>query len=459
MKPNVILIVSDQHRRDASACYGNEIVKTPNIDKIASCGMKFTRAYCPSPLCAPSRAAMLTGRYPCHSGALYHKVNGLDPGYDPLTGISYGETIARALKREGYQTAAIGKMHVHGETSENDLGFEQRENRYYTYRYAQYEARIGIENVRKYNGEGYPDHYNTCNRPTELTDLQMYDAVTVECVRKYLAQLDEAKPLFLHVGLEKPHPPWWAETRFHEMYDPEHIPLPQTRLEQNQKGAHPDVPEWQRGPLKISDEQVRASIAAYYANVSSMDEKVGQILDALHDSGRLKNTYLIYLSDHGDNLYEHGMVEKHCFYEGSVGIPLIIAGPGIAPGVESKQLASAVDLYPTILDLLGIPQMYVSDGISLKETLEGGACKEREIFSELYNFCPQRMIIYKNWKYVLSNGIGERLFNVQEDLMEVHDLSRNQCHDKIRNKLKQKVLQDWPTKTAIPEIKLGSFGL
>ena len=228
MPYNVVLITSDQQRRDACGCYGNPIVGTPHIDELASRGVRFTQAYCDSPLCAPSRASYISGRQVHHHGALTHLMNGKAPGIPGNGDISCSETLGTLLRKGGYATAAIGKLHVHGETRQNDLGFDVRAHRFYTYHYQDYINSVGAQRVQAYlSGKDKDDRlkYNTAYAPVKLQERYMQDSLTTQSSIDFIGQQAD-RPFFIHVGLEKPHPPWTTQQRFLDLYDPRRMPLP-----------------------------------------------------------------------------------------------------------------------------------------------------------------------------------------------------------------------------------------
>lgn len=452
MSQNVVLITSDQHRRDACGCYGNPLVKTPHLDRLARRGVRFTRAYCDSPLCAPSRASYLSGRQVHHHGALTHAINGKNPGVPGNPGIVCRETLGSMFRKAGHATAAIGKLHVHGETRENDLGFDVRAHRFYTYSYEDYIEEVGRERVDAYlSDKDKSDEfkYNTAMKPVRLEEKYMQDSLTTETSLEFI-RANADRPFFIHVGLEKPHPPWTTQQRFLDMYDPEEMALPENRHEW-----------WENEPLfpfapgkgfnrdrtaPFSDDEMRRSIASYYACISDMDHNVGRILDTLDDLGLAETTTVIFTADHGDNLFEHGLEQKHCFYEGAVGVPLIVAAPGGFPrGGVSGQLAALVDIMPTLADLAGLPVPSDADGRSLLPAMRGHLDPDRAIFSEFHewNRPPGRMVRHGKWKYFCYADSAEVLFDLEDDPAEMRNLAFEPACAAVRERLRALVLDDW----------------
>ncbi|TVQ22728.1 MAG: DUF4976 domain-containing protein [Spirochaetaceae bacterium] len=458
--PNIILIISDQHRREACGCYGNRVVKTPNIDRLARRGVRFSRAYCDSPLCAPSRASLVTGLRPHHHGALFHAVNGKQPGIEGAPGITCERTIGEFLRDNGYDTAAIGKMHVHGETPINDLGFSFRKHRFYTYTFREYIEAVGQENMDRYLGPGFPEqtprayrdkrwNLNTDNTPVDMEEDKMQDSLVTATAVQYIAEKAElqrsgcGRPFFVHVGLEKPHPPWKTQPRFHALYDPDQMRLPRTRYEQDETGGYDYIQQGRR-KNPFTDDDMRHSVAAYYANVTNMDENVGKVVDAAVEAGVYDNTVFIYTSDHGDNLFDHGLTGKHCMYEASVGVPLIISYPAAFPqNTETDQLSSLLDLYPTLADLIGVPVPSKLDGQSLLPAVNGAPARDRMLYSEFHEAGPLRMIRTEKWKYIYTHQRSDQLYDVENDPDEMNNLAAEPAYGETVRELRTAALDDW----------------
>ncbi|MBN1409978.1 MAG: sulfatase-like hydrolase/transferase [Spirochaetales bacterium] len=462
-RPNIVFIISDQHKRSAAGCYGNDVVKTPNIDWLAEHGTTFTQAYCNSPLCAPSRASCITGVEPHRSGSLYHFeiLNGknVDPGATRIPGyFPELKTFGDLYRENGYRTAAFGKVHVHGETPENDMGFDERAHRFYTYGYREYIDKVGLEKKNAYINSGRYENggeYNLTNEAVPLlSDREMQDTYTTDSSIEFIAR-NRAVPFFLHVGLEKPHPPWSETGTWMGMYRPEDIPdshLPATRDEMMKERDY--VQTWQN--IKASDREIKNSIASYYANISSMDDKVGQIIQCLRDNEILDNTVIIYVSDHGEMLFEHGIVQKHCMYEASAGVPLIFYFPRkFRSGVRTDHLASLIDLMPTLCDISGISKPVQCRGESLEGVLTGktAGAADKAVFSEFvgahYPGSPgtlhaQRMVIKDGWKYIFTSGLPDQLYRAGSDERIESNLSA-EYPDKAAE-LKALVLKDWNTR-------------
>lgn len=445
---NVLFIVSDQHRRDTAGCYGHPLARTPHLDRLATSGVRFNGAYCQAPLCGPSRSSIITGTQVHTCGAFTHWQEASLPDMP---------TLGSVFRQGGYITGAIGKLHVKGETRKRDLGFDDRQMRYYTYHYEDYINAVGPKNVNEYNcylsKDGpYPrDVYNAANEPIRMDERMMYDAVVSDQVIDFITRHRKDR-FFLWAGLEKPHPDWYAPAEYHRMYDPAGMSLPATL-----RDTEPSIPratlQHLREAHKRSDADVRGCLAAYYANVTYLDAKIGQILTSLEVLGLRERTIIVYTSDHGELLFDHGMLQKHCFYEGAVGVPLVMSLPGVLPSAAVRDhVVSLVDLFPTLTHLTGVPTPAGLEGESLADVLNGQAPLEgREAFSEFYSWgVPERMIRTGRWKYILTIDDVDQLYDLENDPLERSNLAEESSCQEIRRQLCQRVRDDWE----IPSVEM-----
>jgi len=447
--PNVLFIISDQHKQSVTGCYGDPLVRTPNIDRLAADGVRFDNAYCQAPLCGPSRASVLTGRH-CHSCRVYT--------HGQKTPLAEVPTLGSVFREAGHVTGAIGKVHVLGESAERDLGFDDRQMRFYTYHFRDYIDAVGEDAVNRYATyrkplADYRTVYNFANAPLDLDESLMFDALVVERCIEFMTR-HRGERFFLWAGLEKPHPDWYAPAEFHRMYDPAAVTLPETLRE-----SSTDIPEAVIGSLRqarlFTDEEVRHCIAAYYANVTYADAKVGQLLDALERLGLADNTVVVYTTDHGESLFEHGLVQKHCFFDAAVKVPLILRRPGRIPAKVARDgIVSLIDLFPTLLDLAGIKHPPGLEGVSLTGEIEGATPPDdRAALAEFYEWgMPERMIRTGPWKYVHTAGDVAQLYDVVSDPLEQVNLAARPEHHDVCRRLRRRVLDGWdpPDMVGIP---------
>jgi iduronate 2-sulfatase len=482
---NILLIVSDQHRRDACGAYGSAVRRrdgsspTPNIDRLAARGTVFDRAICNSPLCAPSRASFLTGLQPHSTTALHHKMLEREAGLARFPGVREDvRTMADHFRAAGYRTGAIGKMHVHGEEAHGwDLGFDVRELRFYTQAPGMHysDARDGDLNRRyrelpPYRDLTYreidPQRYagapadlkvrdNTLNQhrlETLVEDEEdMFDHLVAD---RSLAFLEDCarnqQPFFLHVGFEKPHEPWSVHRKYLDLFDPDTMPMPVASDDWREHGRHAGVPIWQH--TARPPEEIRAIIASYYACAAEMDHELGRVIDRCAALGLLDNTVVIYTSDHGELLFDHGLIYKHNFFASSVDVPLVMAGPGVPAGRRNSAPASLVDLLPTLLDFAGLPPAPDAEGESLRPAMADRFDPDRPLFSEFHQsgsaawgprLHPTRMVRQGRWKYIYTHGMSDQLFDTSDDPHEIHDLAGDPAAAGTLRRLRFLALRDW----------------
>lgn len=443
MRPNILWICTDQQRFDTIGALGNRVIQTPNLDALCTAGTAFTRAYCQSPVCTPSRASFLTGRYPYSVGV---NRNGIEaPPRDlPL--------ITRRLAREGYHCGLVGKLHLasaeHRREVRCDDGYTEFQyshspfnltaetNEYLTWLE---EKGISPEDVfEKVAGRGYYGYKADLDPALHQTSWCQERAI--DFIKR---NHDSEQPWLLSVNFFDPHPPFDAPASLTARFDGLDLPEPiwdERELDTlaKLKGAFHQT----REPIRPSADS-RPRIASYYAMVELVDRAVGGIVACLDRTGALENTLIIFNSDHGEMCGDHGLVLKGCrFYDQAVRIPLIMVLPGIiGRGVVREEPVELTDIVPTLCELCGIPDL-PSDGYSLVPLLRTAdhgnpIWLRRGVRCEYYDALPVRdskgefrrpgstaTMIYDG-RYKLSYyhhlNTGE-LYDLQEDPEEVRDL-------------------------------------
>ena len=501
-RPNVVFIISDQHKLEATGAYGDSLAITPNIDFLAKTGVKFTNAYTPAPVCAPARASLITGMYPYANGAIYHKapitlpngnIKNIGSGYLRETGYHLGiKTLPEIFKEQNYTTAAPGKMHVHGELQKNvdedfkdgnNLGFDEISVRYYTYfPGGHYEDEVGLDTYmryrqfKKYNTiyKKGSMHLNEEYTPTLVkNDEDNFDMVVAKKSVEFINKRGkDGKNFLLHVGFEKPHAPFTTTQKYLDMYDPKDFTLPNTFNEWYKKGKYPWTPNWIHSGIPKNVEKAQNVMAAYYACITEMDYMVGRVIQSLKDNGLYENTVIIYTTDHGEHLFEHGLRGKHNMNEDAVNVPFIISYPKLfKQNVVNNTCVSFIDLMPTLTELIHGKTPETAQGISLINLLkEGSEIKDRVVFSEFrganYNLLPgvknlpSRMMRKGDYKFIYTHGIIDQLYNIKEDPDELDNLIFNKKYKPIYDKMRFKTLVDWrfqkykPIKTELKESKI-----
>lgn len=451
--PNVLVIMSDEHRADTCGCYGSAVrtrdggSPTPHIDALARQGVRFGSFYCASPLCAPSRAAYMTGCYPHTTTALHHKMQGREAGVTRFPGVRADlKGMGECFRQAGYRTATIGKVHVHGEMVDGwDLGFDVRKLRYYTeFPGSDYKQLKGgdlkrrYREMKPYEGQFYRDidpprfanapaglkvKDNACNQHFQETliqhDEEMFDLMVTRVSEGFIRECHEAEaPFFIHVGLEKPHRPWSNRRKYLDRFEPSAMPLPETVASWVRLGELPLVEHWQHS--RLAGDDARRSIASYYGCVSEVDECVGRLVALVDELGIRDNTIIVYSSDHGENLFEHGLIEKHNMLEAPVAVPMIVSyARELGEGSTCQAPGSLVDLLPTLADLCEVKPDAHWEGRSLLPQVAGREDPDRVIFSEFYQagnncwphkYTPKRMALDRNFKYVYTHAALDQLY-------------------------------------------------
>lgn len=424
---NVLCLVSDQHTRRILGAYGNIAVDTPNLDALAANGTLFTRAYCASPICVPSRAGMATGRP-------VHQLGNWDNAH-PYTGreaASWGHR----LVSQGYPVTTIGKLHY---SSANDpTGFpDQRLPMHVT-------EGGGVRGLLR--GEMPPaksSREHVLNAGPGESEYTGYDrAIAAEAVRWLHDEAAQHKePWVLFVSFVSPHFPLLVPEPYWQRYADRELPMP-VAYRREQWSRHPAVVAQRR--MQSHDEEfdsdtIRSALAAYYGLVTFLDDHIGRVLQALRESGLSRSTRVIYTSDHGELLGEHGLWWKSSMYEGSVGVPLIVSGPGVPTGHRCRTPVSLLDLFPTIVQGTGA-HLTREDadlpGRSLWELANEPDDESRFVFSEYhatYSTTGTYMTISHRgrYKYVHHVGMPPQLFDLADDPHELHDLAAHPDHDEV----------------------------
>ncbi len=413
-RPNIILFTADQLIPMMTGPYGDDIAITPNLDKLAEEGVTFENAYSTCPVCVPARYSLLSGMYLATSGAY-------DNGSMLRSGIP---THNDYLNLAGYETTLSGKAHfigpdqLHGFTRRLMTDIYPTEMKFMPQRTPQ-------SNFKDLHPKPIAIDYIGENVGPTQEDMELdYDERAIFHAIRYLsekrtkpgysAQEEPPKPgkvpFFLHVSINKPHEPFFAYQRHWDLYENADIPIPQypDNLEEmytSMDKALNTLHGVDRVDLK-NPESLRKVHRAYYACVSYVDEKLGEVIAALDQFGLRDNTILIFLSDHGDMLGHRGMVQKRVFYEHSSRIPLIFNFPKNFPtgekGRRNTDPVSIVDVMPTMLELAGITDLLPVDGRSLLPQIKGETDEDRYVFCENYSegvLTPCVMVRQGDYKY------------------------------------------------------------
>ncbi len=419
MQPkNLLFILSDEHQRDITGCYGNGIVKTPNMDRLAARGVRFTNAYTPCPICVPARASLATGQW-------VHQVGAWDNAAP-----WHGETPSwhSRLRDAGHEVTSIGKLHFR--STDDDNGFTEE-----------------ILPLHVLDGKG--DLIGAIREPPPKrgsmpafrksagagkSTYNDYDTDVTAAACRWLAQVKERsgdKPWALFVSLVRPHFPLTAPPEFFALYDPAKMPLPRLYDEAG-RVRHPAMTAL-RSIMDYDDyfedlDAVRLAIASYYALVSFLDDNVGKILAALDAAGLTDSTRIIYSSDHGENLGCRGLWGKSVMYDESAAVPFIVAGPGVAQGKVVDTPVSLVDCHRSIMEAVGCPVPAQDEALPSRSiwAIAEGERPDRCVLSEYHaaaSVTGTFMIRHGRWKYIHHVGYRPELFDLESDPGETTDLA------------------------------------
>ena len=440
-KPNVLLVIADQMTPLLTGLYGHPVVKTPHLNTLLEKGVRFDAAYSPCPLCAPARACLLTGTYSSENGV-----------YDNAAALGCDEpTLCHHLNILGYDTVLSGKIHFVGPDQLH--GFQKRllPNIYPTdFSWTKSrDHKIPKAHARSYLGSDV--HVGRSGRNIQYDERAHQEALG------YLAQKGTEKkenpsyqPFFLCVSYNFPHEPFWPPKEYWDLYEDEPIDTP--KLPTDFEKRHSAMDRWlnrHHGVNKVDLQEplsLRKLWRAYYACVTYIDDKVGDLVARLQAEDLTDDTIVIFTSDHGDMLCRKNMVQKRCFYEPSARVPLLIVSPHVGRKAHvSKTPVSLLDVAPTILDLAGYegPEDFVTDGISLVPLLEGREKPGRAIFSEMHSegvYATCFMVRKGKYKYIYIHGHDEQLFDLENDPDEWNNLAKRADYASIRSELKECIL-------------------
>jgi len=439
IKPNIVLIMTDQQRPDALGCYGNKAAQTPNIDHLAQQGVTFDNCYVQNPLCCPSRYSLLTGRYPhCHRV----RSNWFAP--------REGETsFGHQLKRAGYSTAMIGKMHL---TPWYDcFGFDGRiiaESKFHNCPddYESFLNKNGTSRV-ELDYEKDSRFISQCSAIKSKLPQELHiDSFVGRSTCEYLQKAKE--PFCLFTSFLSPHNPYDPPEPYDKLFenvDLTHLNFTEGEVERKPKEVYNYMNSCLRWPFKtdeLTKKQVQLMRSHYYSLCTLIDDWVGRIIEILKTRKIFKNTVIIYTSDHGDLLGDHGLLFKQNFYEQSVRVPLIFHAPSLFEPRRVNSIVEAIDLYRTFCDLADTEPGKGTQGMSLLPLLTGyeNYKHKKAAFSE--NFFG-RMIRFREFKmiYYVGKPYGE-LYNLDKDPDEQNNLWDIAEVVDIKRELKN-LLLDW----------------
>lgn len=460
-RPDILFLFSDQHARSVCGAYGDTLGVTPHLDALARSGVTFANAYCPSPICTPSRMSLLTGRWPFEQRC-WTLEDVLSSGFP---------TYAHSLGATGYKTISVGRMHsigpdqhhgfserLVGDCGPNWLGVDRQ--KLGPLLGAQGPSGPGPDGLARslaFSGKGQSGY-------------EVVDDATTDAACERLADLGRARaagdeaPFCLMAGFLLPHCPFVARPQDYEAFAgrvaPPRIPPPPTGAE------HPWLRSWrsQAHVENASPEDVNRARTAYWGLVHALDQKIGRVLGTLADAGLQENTLIIYASDHGEHAGERGLWWKNTMHEASAGIPLIMSWPGKLPAhSRCDRVCNLIDVGATMIDAAAAPVLPRSRARSLlniardphSDWADETYCEYVTDLSSPWTGTPattQRMVRAGRWKYVHVEGYRPMLFDLAADPDELIDLGDSDGHSETRAWLSQKVLNGWDPRAVRREV-------
>ena len=451
--PHILLIMTDQQRADHQSAAGHPVLRTPNIDSLASQGTRFTNAFTNSPLCCPARHSLATGLYPQNSHCWS----------DPDVLAPDADTYMRRFQEGGYRTGLIGKAHFYWQENidlkpferyMHSLGFEDTHETGGTW------SNVGADTIYSdyLKGHGlFQTHVDYLSRLDRMPDVErrflakasplpaehVLDSFIGRTAVQYVKGYNDDRPSFLFVGFQGPHEPWDAPPPYASMYNPDSMPAPITELppgnwlpEEAQEYARYAQYLQPKDPHKLKEVS-----ANYCGKITLIDDWVGKILEAYHEKGWLEKIAVIFVSDHGEMLGDLNRVSKSVFFESAIRIPLTILLPGNGSQVPCAEgLVELIDLYPTLLELAGCDLPKHTDGRSLLPLIQGEVTNVRDdVLGQVH---AHTMIRTMTCKYVVNrDGQGLQLFDLRSDPQEQRNLVGHPKYKGLETEMRDRLLQ------------------
>ncbi|MDG1377235.1 MAG: choline-sulfatase [Yoonia sp.] len=452
-KPNILIIMVDQLNGTFFPDGPADWLHAPNLKKLAARSTRFAHAYTASPLCAPARAAFMSGQLPSRTGV-----------YDNAAEFASAiPTYAHHLRRAGYQTCLSGKMHFVGPDQMH--GFEERLTTDI------YPADFGWTPDYRKPGERIEWWYHNMGSVTgagvaEITNQMEYDdEVAYHATRKLydLSRGADDRPWCLTVSFTHPHDPYVARKKYWDLYEdcahlmPEIGPIPYEAQDAHSKRI---LDANDRDNFTITDDHVQRARRAYFANISYIDDKVGEILQALEDTRQ--EATILFVSDHGDMLGERGLWFKMSFYEGASRVPLMICAPEMEPGLNTTPVSS-IDILPTLCDLAGVDMSEVmpwTDGQSIVSLGQRGERSEHVAmeYAAEASYAPLVSLRYGKWKFNRCALDPDQLFDLEADPHELINLAEVPAHQGTRDQLRAKSEARWDLKAYDAAVRHSQAG-
>lgn len=443
-KLNVLFIAVDDMNNDL-ASYGHPQVKSPNIDRLAKMGVSFERAYCQYPLCSPSRSSLMTGLRPSTTRVY-------DLQYHFRTGLPNVVTLPQMFMNNGYYAARVGKIYHYGNPGQiGTSGLDDPASWNQVVNPAGRDKTVLETDLMNYTprrglGSAMAFLADRAGADEQHTDGK----VALESIK--LLEEHKDKPFFLAAGFYKPHTPYIAPSKYFDLYPLGGIDLPAIPA---QRPA--DVPALALGSTQpwpyfgVTRDQARECKQAYYAAISFVDAQIGKLLDAMDRHKLWDNTVVVFWSDHGYHLGDHGLWMKMSLFEESARVPFIIVAPGAkGNGQVCKRCVEFVDIYPTLAELAGLKAPSNLEGASLKSLLDTpGKEWKRPAYTQLQRGdIPGYSVRTERWRYIEwdDGKQGNQLYDHNSDPHELHNLAQDPAQAKVLEAMKALVKKNWPAR-------------
>lgn len=422
-RPNILFIIADDLTDTALGCYGNTVCQTPNLDRLAAQGVRFTRAYCQGTYCGPSRASFLSGYYPHATGV---------QGYiSPREAIGDRATWPQHFKNAGYHTARVSKIFHMGvpggieegsDGADDPLSWSERFNS----PGPEWRAPGRGETLEK-NPDGRKPVMggNTFVVVAAEGDDDVHSDGKTAAKACELLATPRREPLFLAVGFVRPHVPFVAPKKYFDLYPPESMVLPEKVPGDWDDIPKPGINYKTSVNMQMDEVRQKKALAGYYAAVSYMDAQVGRVLDALERSGQADNTIVIFTSDHGYHLGEHDFWAKVSLHDESARVPLLIRAPGLKPGVRDA-FVELIDLFPTTARMCGLEVPARLQGRDLAPVLADPKAAVRDAAFSVAGTSKGLLLRDERWAFMQygedARG-GIELYDMQTDPRQIHNLA------------------------------------
>jgi uncharacterized sulfatase len=441
-KLNVLFVAVDDMNNDLG-CYGHPLVKSPNIDRLAKMGVRFDRAYCQFPLCSPSRSSLMTGLRPSTTRVF-------DLKYHFRKGLPDVVTLPQMFMNNGYYAARVGKIYHYGNPGDiGTSGLDDPPSWKHFVNPAGRDKTVLENDIMNYTpnrglGSAMAFLSDAKGKDEEHTDGK----VALEGIK--LIEEHKDKPFFLAIGFYKPHTPYVAPKKYFDLYPMDKIDLPKVAAEDVKDVPKPALASTAPWPyFGVTKDQARECKQAYYAAISFVDAQIGKLLDTMDKHKLWDNTVVVFWSDHGYHLGEHGLWMKQSLFEESARVPLVIVAPGAkGNGQVCARTVEFVDLYPTLADLAGLTPPKNLEGASLKPLLDDPKrAWDRPAYTQVQrgNF-PGYSVRTERWRYIEwdDGKKGAQLYDHDADPHEYKNLIDDAKYAKVVEEMKGLVKKNWP---------------